>query len=146
MEVPSVGDDVATVLELLSEGFSLSRALEASCDVDLHIESHLPAGHARCLANHAGTPSSFVSRPTINDLGTVIMLGLLFSPFTYKTVVFILGTFFALWLFPYVTNHLTAIYGNRDEVTIETQVKYRDRRTGTTKTNIGIKSIGGAKR
>ena len=28
----------------------------------------------------------------INDLGTVIALGLLFAPFTYKTVVFIVGS------------------------------------------------------
>lgn len=27
----------------------------------------------------------------INDLGTVIVLGLLFAPFTYKTVVFVVG-------------------------------------------------------
>jgi len=49
----------------------------------------------------------------VNDLGTVIALGLIFSPFTYKTIIFILASCFALWLFPYITNHLTAIYGNR---------------------------------
>ncbi|HAF96384.1 MAG: potassium transporter Kef [Elusimicrobia bacterium GWC2_51_8] len=49
----------------------------------------------------------------INDLGTVIVLGLIFAPFTYKTVIFIGVTFFALLLFPYITNHLTNIYGNR---------------------------------
>jgi len=37
----------------------------------------------------------------INDLGTVIALGLIFSPFTYKSMVFILVSVFALWLFPY---------------------------------------------
>jgi hypothetical protein len=30
----------------------------------------------------------------INDFGTVIALGLLFAPFTYKTVLFIVGTAF----------------------------------------------------
>jgi Kef-type K+ transport system membrane component KefB len=49
----------------------------------------------------------------INDLGTVVTLGLIFSPFTYKTIVFILATVLALWLFPYITNRLTTIYGNR---------------------------------
>jgi long-chain acyl-CoA synthetase len=41
---------------------------------------------------------------------------------------------------------IAAIYSGQDEVTIETQVKYRDGRTGTIKTKIGIKSIEGAKR
>ena len=49
----------------------------------------------------------------INDLGTVIALGLIFSPFTHKTVIFILVSIVTLGLFPYITNHLTSIYGNR---------------------------------
>jgi long-chain acyl-CoA synthetase len=39
---------------------------------------------------------------------------------------------------------IAAIYGNRDKVSITTQVKYRDGRTGTMKTNIEIKSAEGA--
>ena len=49
----------------------------------------------------------------INDLGTVIALGMIFSPFTHKTVVFILVSIVTLGMFPYITNHLTATYGNR---------------------------------
>lgn len=41
---------------------------------------------------------------------------------------------------------IAAIYGGQDEVTIETQVKYRDGRTGTLKTNISIKSVEGDNR
>jgi Kef-type K+ transport system membrane component KefB len=36
----------------------------------------------------------------INDLGTVIALGLLFSPFTYKTVIFIAAMALVLGLLP----------------------------------------------
>jgi len=49
----------------------------------------------------------------INDLGTVIALGLLFSPFTYKTVVFITVTGTLLALLPRVTAWLTHWYGHR---------------------------------
>jgi Kef-type K+ transport system membrane component KefB len=49
----------------------------------------------------------------INDLGTVIALGLLFAPFTYKTLVFVVSSVIILALFPYITSFLTKIYGNR---------------------------------
>ena len=49
----------------------------------------------------------------VNDLGTVIALGLIFSPFTYRTAVFIAATTLILSVFPYITNHLTDVYGNR---------------------------------
>ncbi|OGX07384.1 MAG: potassium transporter Kef [Omnitrophica WOR_2 bacterium GWA2_47_8] len=49
----------------------------------------------------------------INDLGTVIALGLLFAPFTYKTMVFIVGTTIILILFPFITSFLHRVYGNR---------------------------------
>ncbi len=49
----------------------------------------------------------------INDLGTVIALGLLFSPFTYRTVVFIgVGTV-VLALLPAATHRLTRLYAHR---------------------------------
>ncbi len=41
---------------------------------------------------------------------------------------------------------ITAIYKDQDEVMLETQVKYRDGRTGSIKHKIAIKSIEGAKR
>lgn len=49
----------------------------------------------------------------INDLGTVIALGLLFAPFTYKTVVFIVGSVATLALLPYTTAWLTRHYAHR---------------------------------
>jgi len=49
----------------------------------------------------------------INDLGTVIALGLLFSPFNHKTIIFIVASVIILALFPLVTSFLTRIYGNK---------------------------------
>jgi glutathione-regulated potassium-efflux system ancillary protein KefC len=49
----------------------------------------------------------------INDLGTVIVLGLIFAPFTYKTIIFIVATIAAYFLLPHLTHHLTKIYANR---------------------------------
>lgn len=49
----------------------------------------------------------------INDLGTVLALGLLFAPFTYKTVIFIGVSAVVLGAFPFLTRVLTKIYGNR---------------------------------
>ena len=49
----------------------------------------------------------------INDLGTVIALGLLFAPFTYRTLAFAAASAAAIALLPAVTAKLTALYGNR---------------------------------
>jgi len=49
----------------------------------------------------------------INDLGTVLVLGFLFAPFTYKSIVFALVSAVVLILFPFLTSLLTKIYGNR---------------------------------
>ena len=49
----------------------------------------------------------------INDLGTVIALGLLFAPFNYKSIIFIVAGVIILALFPLVTSFLTRIYGNK---------------------------------
>lgn len=49
----------------------------------------------------------------INDLGTVIALGLLFAPFTYKTAVFIGVTALALAILPFTSRWLTRMYGYR---------------------------------
>jgi Kef-type K+ transport system membrane component KefB len=49
----------------------------------------------------------------INDLGTVIALGLLFAPFTYKTIVFIAGSVMALALLPVTTAWMTRHYAHR---------------------------------
>jgi len=49
----------------------------------------------------------------INDLGTVIALGLLFAPFTYKTVVFVVGSVAVLASLPVTTAWLTRHYAHR---------------------------------
>jgi len=49
----------------------------------------------------------------INDLGTVIALGLLFAPFTYKTVIFIAVTTIVLLILPFTSKLLTRIYAYR---------------------------------
>lgn len=49
----------------------------------------------------------------INDLGTVIALGLLFAPPTYKTLVFVVVTMALVFSLPFLTSFFTRIYGNR---------------------------------
>jgi glutathione-regulated potassium-efflux system ancillary protein KefC len=49
----------------------------------------------------------------INDLGTVVALGLLFSPFTYKTIVFVAATAMVLTALPASIDWLTRRYGHR---------------------------------
>jgi Kef-type K+ transport system membrane component KefB len=49
----------------------------------------------------------------INDLGTVIALGVMFSPFTYKSAVFVVVTAIALALLPPSTAWITYHYGYR---------------------------------
>ena len=49
----------------------------------------------------------------INDLGTVIALGLLFAPFTYKTLIFVVGSVTVLMLLPRTTAWLTRHYAYR---------------------------------
>ena len=49
----------------------------------------------------------------INDLGTVIALGLLFAPFTYKTLVFVAATAVVIASLPFAVNRMTRIYGHR---------------------------------
>lgn len=49
----------------------------------------------------------------VNDLGTVIALGLIFAPFTYKTVIFVVVCIAAIFILPRATDRLTRIYANR---------------------------------
>ena len=49
----------------------------------------------------------------VNDLGTVIALGLMFAPFTYRTAVFVGVSVVLIALLPWITSQLTARYGNR---------------------------------
>jgi Kef-type K+ transport system membrane component KefB len=49
----------------------------------------------------------------VNDLGTVIALGLLFAPFTYKTIVFLGGSVLTIACLPATTAWLTHHYAHR---------------------------------
>ncbi len=49
----------------------------------------------------------------VNDLGTVIALGLMFAPFTYRTLIFVGVSAVTIWLLPAITSRLVAWYGNR---------------------------------
>ncbi len=49
----------------------------------------------------------------VNDLGTVIALGLLFAPFTWRTALFITATTLSLSFLPAATRWLTRTYGGR---------------------------------
>lgn len=49
----------------------------------------------------------------INDLGTVVALGILFAPFTYKSAVFISMSLLVLGALPFVTEKLTQLYAYR---------------------------------
>ena len=63
--------------------------------------------------NRTGFGKGILGSCFINDLGTVIMLGLLFAPFTYKTIVFIAATVVVCVVLPFTINHMTRIYGHR---------------------------------
>ena len=49
----------------------------------------------------------------INDLGTVIALGLIFAPFTFKTVIFIVVTAVVIAFLPNATSLITRLYAHR---------------------------------
>ncbi|MBN2112873.1 MAG: cation:proton antiporter [Acidimicrobiia bacterium] len=49
----------------------------------------------------------------VNDLGTVLALGLIFAPFTYKTAVFAGVTALVLAALPAITRAITRVYGHR---------------------------------
>ncbi len=49
----------------------------------------------------------------VNDLGTVLALGLVFSPFNYKTLIFVGSSAVLIFFFPLITKLLTKVYGNR---------------------------------
>src|SRR5580692_13140952 len=57
----------------------------------------------------------------INDLATVLALGFIFSPFSWKTAVFFTGSLAVFAILPYVTPRFFRRYGNR---TSELETKY----------------------
>jgi len=49
----------------------------------------------------------------INDLGTVLALGFIFAPFTYRTLIFAAVCAVTLLLLPFLTKHITSLYAYR---------------------------------
>ncbi len=49
----------------------------------------------------------------INDLATVVALGLMFAPFTWKTVAFVAGSVFGVAVLPWLTPRFFRRFGNR---------------------------------
>lgn len=49
----------------------------------------------------------------VNDLGTVIALGLIFAPFTYKTIIFIAVTIFLMFTLRPMTEHLIRRFAHK---------------------------------
>ena len=56
--------------------------------------------------NKTGFGKSLLGSCFVNDLGTVIGLGLIFAPFTYKTVIFVAVTVLLIFVLPPVTGFL----------------------------------------
>lgn len=63
--------------------------------------------------NKTGFGKGILGACFINDLGTVLALGLIFAPFTYKTVVFLVVSTAVIGALPFLTNLLTRKYGYR---------------------------------
>jgi Kef-type K+ transport system membrane component KefB len=57
----------------------------------------------------------------VNDIGTVVALGLIFSPFTLRTVLFVVASVVALAVMPFVTPRFFRRYGGRPS---EIEAKY----------------------
>src|SRR5215211_8042480 len=57
----------------------------------------------------------------VTDLGTLLALGLIFAPFTYKTLVFVVASLVALAVLPWLTAQFFSRYGARPS---ELEAKY----------------------
>ena len=56
--------------------------------------------------NNTSFGKSILGACFVNDLGTVIGLGLIFAPFTYRTLIFIAVTLILIFILPTITNFL----------------------------------------
>jgi Kef-type K+ transport system membrane component KefB len=63
--------------------------------------------------NRTGYGKGILGACFINDLGTVIALGLIFAPFTYRTLIFLAASTVVLAALPFLTNQITRLYGHR---------------------------------
>jgi Kef-type K+ transport system membrane component KefB len=57
----------------------------------------------------------------VTDLGTVVALGLIFAPFTYKTLIFVLAGVVVFGILPWLTPRFFRMFGNRPS---ELEAKY----------------------
>jgi Kef-type K+ transport system membrane component KefB len=71
--------------------------------------------------NRTDFGKSILAACFINDLGTVIALGLIFSPFTLRTLVFVVLSVVAFMVLPFVTPRIFGRYGGR---VAELEAKY----------------------
>lgn len=60
--------------------------------------------------NKTGFGKSLLGSCFVNDLGTVVGLGLIFAPFTYKTIVFVVVLIILVFILPPVTDFLIKHY------------------------------------
>jgi len=71
--------------------------------------------------NKTNFGKSILAACFINDLGTVIALGLIFAPFTHRTVIFVAACVVVLAVVPWLTPRFFKWYGNRPS---ELEAKY----------------------
>jgi Kef-type K+ transport system membrane component KefB len=63
--------------------------------------------------NRSGYGKGVIGTAFINDLASVLALGLIFAPFSWKTVAFVAGSIGIIAVLPRITEELTHRYGNR---------------------------------
>lgn len=63
--------------------------------------------------NSTGFGKAVLAACFVNDLGTVIALGLIFAPFTFRTIVFAVVTVVVMAILPWATPRFFRVYGGR---------------------------------
>jgi Kef-type K+ transport system membrane component KefB len=71
--------------------------------------------------NSTGFGKAVLAACFVTDLGTVVALGLIFAPFTYRTVVFAIATAIVMGVLPWVTPLFCRAFGGRPS---ELEAKY----------------------
>ena len=71
--------------------------------------------------NRTGYGKAILAARFVNDLGTVLALGIIFSPFTSKTAVFVVVSIVVFAGLPWLTPRFFRLYGNRPS---ELEAKY----------------------
>jgi Kef-type K+ transport system membrane component KefB len=63
--------------------------------------------------NKTGFGKAILAACFVNDLGTVIALGLIFSPFTIRTLIFVVVSAVVFFILPFLTPRFFKLYGGR---------------------------------